>query len=401
MAVPKFSSQVPYDWKTRKKYLDLPFPSSEYERRLDRIRGEMEKKNLDTLLIFGDAGDPGDLVYVGNFIPFGRACIVLHANQPPVLVTDAVLHGEPINTYAWMTWIRQYVPVRHSAKEYSQAISEIFRKLRSKRVGIVGMENISMSIWTELSTDCQVHWENFWTDFTRVKSVRSNMEVTLCKETGRITVQAMKAAVESIKVGVTEREITATANKVMFEEGAHDRSFQTIVNSGPKGGLKHSYPTDRKMKPGDLVYLDMGAMLYGYQSDMSRSVVVGGKANEEQKQVLDVVHNAYVTLTKMMKPGTKTSTIVSKAHELEQESKLRVKFGNRMYLGLAVHHAIATSFFEFPSLGLPDTGLQRNMSFAFEPMAHILDFGTAVIEDTMLITSKGSESITPFELVHW
>ncbi|MCL4519224.1 MAG: Xaa-Pro peptidase family protein [Thaumarchaeota archaeon] len=401
MIMPKFSSQVPYDWNTRRKYLDLPFPTSEYEKRSDKIRKEMEKKNLDTLLIFGDAGDPGDLVYVGNFIPFGRACIVLNAKRPPVLVTDAVLHGEPINTYAWMTWIKEYVPIHHSAKEYSQAISRIFHKFRSRRVGIVGTENLPMSIWRELSIDCKVHWEDFWVDFTRIKSVRSNREVTLCKETGRITAQAMKAAVEAIEVGVTESKIAAVANKVMFEEGAHDRSFQTIINSGPKGGVKHSYPTDRKMNRGDLVYLDMGAMLYGYQSDMSRSVVVGGKANDEQKQVLDVVHNAYITLTKMMKPGTRTSAIISKAHELERESKLHAKFGKRMYLGLVVHHAIATSFFEFPSLGLPDTKLERNMSFAFEPMAHILDFGTAVIEDTMLIASNGSESITPFEVVHW
>ena len=72
-----------------------------------------------------------------------------------------------------------------------------------------------------------------------------------------------------------------------------------------------------------------------------------------------------------------------------------------MYLGLIVHHAIATSFFELPSLGLPDVELKENMSFAFEPMAHILDFGTAVIEDTILVTKRGAESLTPYELVHW
>ena len=57
--------------------------------------------------------------------------------------------------------------------------------------------------------------------------------------------------------------------------------------------------------------------------------------------------------------------------------------------------------FRAPSLGLPDVTLEKNMSFAFEPMAHILDFGTAVIEDTVLITEGGAESLTPYEIVHW
>ena len=112
---------------------------------------------------------------------------------------------------------------------------------------------------------------------------------------------------------MTENEIAATAYRAIFARGAHDRSFQTIVNSGPRGGLKHSYPTARKIQTGDMVYLDMGAMKFGYQIDMSRSVVVGG-ANDEQKQVLDVILNAYNVLTLMMKPGTKMSEIISKAH---------------------------------------------------------------------------------------
>ena len=233
-----------------------------------------------------------------------------------------------------------------------------------------------------------------------MKSVRSNLEINLQREIGTITASAMKEAVESISPGVTENEIVATAYKVMFAKGAHDRSFQTIVNSGPRGGLKHSYPTARKIQTDDMVYLDMGAMKSGYQIDMSRSVVAGG-ANEEQREVLEVILNAYNVLTSMMKPGTKMSEIISEADRLEEKSGLRRKFKDRMYLGLIVHHAIATSFFEFPSLGLPDVELKENMSFAFEPMAHFLDFGTAVIEDTILVTRCGAESLTPYELAHW
>jgi len=394
-----YDSRVPYDWVTRQKYLDLPFPVGEYRSRLKKVRRAIVDARLDALVVFGDSGDPGDLVYLANFIPFGKAAFVLPAEGAPTLVTDAVLHGEPINSYAWMTWVEDFVAVHHSPREFANAVAAPLRKSRAKRIGLVGRDSLPMSLWVELDKS-HLRWTDFWFEFTSIKSVRSPREVSLLREVGRITARAMAAAVESISPGKTESETVAVANEAMFREGAHDRGFQTIVNSGPKSGLKHSYPTDRKIKRGDMVYLDMGAVKYGYQSDMSRTVVVGG-ANRAQKEVLDTIEDAFTTLTKMMRPGTKTSQLISEGEEIAARSGLREKYRGRIYLGLAVHHAIATSFFEIPSLGMPDTKLKKNMSFAFEPMAHILDFGTAVIEDCILITQSGAESLTPYEKVHW
>jgi Xaa-Pro aminopeptidase len=396
----RYASQVPYDWKTRRKYLDLPFPQSEYDSRLDRVRKAMEASQLDALLIVGDSGDPGDLTYLSNFIPFGRAAIILPFAAPPEIITDAVLHGEPINSYAWTTWVREFTAVHHAPQEFAEAVSKSLLKLGARRVGLVGQENVPLSVWEKLARTVRPDWVDFWFEFTSIKSIRSAREVALLREVGRVTVQAMKAAVESTKPGMTESAVVALANEVLFREGAHDRAFPTIVNSGPRSGIKHSYPTSRRIRRGDMVYLDMGAAKYGYQCDMSRTVVVGG-ANREQLEVLDVVKEAFDTLKAMMKPGVRTSRLIARAEQMARDSGLREKYRGRIYVGLMVHHAIATSFFELPSLGLPDTVLRRNMSFAFEPMAHILDFGTAVIEDCILITGDGAESLTPYERVHW
>jgi Xaa-Pro aminopeptidase len=394
-----YTSQVPYDWQTRKRYLDLPFPLSEYSSRLKRVRTAMERAGLDALLVFGDMGDPGDLVYLSNFSPFGRAGIVLPLDGDLRVVTDGVLHGEPINTYAWSTWVRDFVPVHRSPVEFAGALAAALNRAKAKRVGLVGSDHIPLPVWLELQK-LHLDWVDFWYDFTVVKSVRSAREVALLREVGSITARSMQESIEAIAPGKTEFEIASVANGAMSREGAHDRAFSTIVNSGPRSGIKHSYPTSRKIRKGDMIYLDMGAVKYGYQSDMSRTVVVGG-ANPAQKQVLDTIEEAYVTLAGMMYPGVRTSELAAKAEEIAAESGLREKYRGRIYLGLVVHHAIASSFFEVPSLGLPDTVLRKNMSFAFEPMAHILDFGTAVIEDCILITSAGAESLTPYEAVHW
>ncbi|MDA4113343.1 MAG: Xaa-Pro peptidase family protein [Thaumarchaeota archaeon] len=396
----RYDSQVPFDWETRKKYLDLPFPTSEYDSRVRMVRRAMEKKGIDALLVFGDAGDPGDLLYLSNFMPFGRAAVLLPLSGQPQVMTDAVLHGEPINSYAWMTWVQDFRAVHNAPGELAQAISSSLAKLRAKNVGLVGKDNMPASVWEPLLSRTRVRWVDFWFEFTSIKSIRSPREIALLREVGRITADAMRAAVEAIDVGKTESEIAAVANYTIASEGGHGGGFPTIVNSGPKSGLKHSYPTARRIARGDMIYLDMGAVRFGYQSDMSRTVVVGG-ADEQQKEVLDVIEEAFDTLTGMMRPGVRISRLVEKANEIADASGLKEKYRGRIYLGLMVHHAIATSFFEIPSLGLPDIRLKKSMSFAFEPMAHILDLGTAVIEDCLLITSDGSESFTPYEKVHW
>jgi len=395
-----YASQVPYDWETRSRYVDLPFPLSEYESRTRRVRAAMERSGVDALLIFGDSGDPGDLVYLSNFTPFGRAAMILPLSGPPRIVTDAVLHGEPINSYAWTTWVRDFRPVPHSARDFAGAIASSLREAGAARVGLVGWDNVPAPIWDALGPSMRSRCTDFWFPYTSVKSIRSEREIALLREVGRITARAMEAAVDAISPGRTENEIAAAANRTLAAEGGHGGGFPTIVNSGPKSGLKHSYPTARKIARGDMVYLDMGAVRFGYQGDMSRTVVVGG-ADRAQRDVLEVVQGAYDALTAMMRPGVRTSRLVEKAEELADASGLRAKYGERMYLGLVVHHAIATSFFEIPSLGLPETRLRKNMSFAFEPMAHILDFGTAVIEDCLAVTSDGVECLTPYERVHW
>jgi Xaa-Pro aminopeptidase len=224
-----YGSQVPFDWETRKRYLDLPFPTSEYDSRLRRVRRAMEEKGVDVLLIFGDAGDPGDLLYLSNFMPFGRAALLLPLKEPPQIITDAVLHGEPINSYAWMTWVRDFRAVRHAAGDLAEAISRSLLDLGAENVGLVGKDNMPASVWELLLPRTRVGWVDFWFEFTSIKSIRSQREVALLREVGMITADAMRAAVEAIGVGKTESEIAAVANYTIASEGGHGGGFPTIV----------------------------------------------------------------------------------------------------------------------------------------------------------------------------
>jgi len=396
----EYPSRIPYDWETRKKYLDLPFPITEYQERIKKVQKLMDEKQIDSVLMFGDSGNPSDLVYFANFIPFGRAAIVIIKNKSPTIITDAILHGEPINSHAWMTWLEDFRPVNRGTLEIARAIVQILEESNTRSVGVSGLSDIPSALYEKIKSK-RINLLDISLEISLIKSVKSDREVELLKELGKITVYAMQAAIENIGVGKKENEIAGAVNKVMLEQGAHDRAFLSIVNSGAKAGLKHSYPTNRKIIQGDMVYIDIGAMKFGYMTDMSRTVVVG-KANQEQKEILDVIYNGYMTLVNKLKPGLSDKKFIELAKQLEQEAQYVVKkYPKRIFLGLSVHHPIGTTLFGFPSNEFSDINFQENMCFAFEPMAHILDFGTAVIEDDILITRNGYQIITPYDLIHW
>ena len=88
--------------------------------------------------------------------------------------------------------------------------------------------------------------------------------------------------------GPTEREFGLELDLAIRRLGASGNSFETIVASGPNGAMPHPRPADRRIVEGDLVVLDFGAMVDGYCSDMTRTIMVG-ESTPTQDRMLEVV----------------------------------------------------------------------------------------------------------------
>jgi len=213
-----------------------------------------------------------------------------------------------------------------------------------------------------------------------------------------MTNEGMKAGVEIITPGILEGEIIGKINAEFFIQGAHDLSFTSVISSGPRGGIKHSYPIKKKIKKGDIVYIDVGARYYGYHTDMSRVVIVGTPTNK-QKEILGYVKDAYYTLLDTMKPGVPVTEIDTLAQKLEKEFGIYKKYGKEgAYVRLSASHAMSNGFFEW-SLQDGRTIISPNLSpLAFEPMIVIQNFGTIVIESMVEFTRKGANVLTPYKL---
>src|SRR5690242_14149855 len=100
--------KVPFDWESRKPWLELPFPEGEYRERLERTRKLMSEPGFDALLIVARDGDDAAIRWLSNFTPFlGQAVAVVYPDRDPVLIGEMAMHGEPMHTLFNRTWFRE------------------------------------------------------------------------------------------------------------------------------------------------------------------------------------------------------------------------------------------------------------------------------------------------------
>ena len=384
--MPVANPRVPFDGKTRKEFLDLPFPIAEYQQRIDNTRRLMEEQGLEGLVAFGDQNDLGYLTYLANFEPMmGRGAVVVTSDSV-TLVTDSAFHGEPMHSLVWRTWIDQ---VRIAGWSFQSFVSEVQTALVGVK-GKIGAVGLYVFPVRELGANV-VNVERF---FLEMKSRKTRNELKVMREASRITSCGMRAAVEATRVGVPETAVVAAACKTMFEEGASRLAFQPIVVGGPRAGTKHDYPSKRRIKEGDMVYLDLGAISNGYLSDMSRTMLMG-KGDARQRSALDSILEIYSDLIDRIHPGIRAGEIARIGGELAESKGWRQDFW-------ATGHGLGTGFIEIPMFSPTSTDIfEPGMVFAYEPMIVRLGLGTAVVEDTVEVTDTGITPLTEYERKLW
>lgn len=389
----------PFDIASRKKWfnrLTLPFSIEEYEGRVASVQKRIKSDGLDGLIVHGDKNENGYIRWLSNFAPlYGSTYIVIPSDGEIALLSDSVLHGEPMHSHWWTTWIPDIRPTKHNLESLIEGLSGVLGEKHllgvDSKLGWVGDYGFPLDT---LQSETSKRLQNYNEEFLELKAIKSPREVAMLRKAHKITSDAMCEGCTAIKEGVTENKIAGILNGTMMNEGAHDLAFFTMVVSGPRSSLKHAYPTERKMKRGDMVYIDMGASYHGYVSDMSRTLTVGPPSTR-QRAILDEAFDIHKATVKMMKPGASCADIADRAYELARQANME----KDSYVG---GHGLGTTLFDLPVI-LPKvtTKLAKNMIFAYEPMIVPMDLGTAVVEDDYLVTDSGVERLTKFDQKLW
>ncbi|MHB1709897.1 MAG: M24 family metallopeptidase [Acidimicrobiales bacterium] len=190
---------------------------------------------------------------------------------------------------------------------------------------------------------------------------------------------------------LTESRFAAALDHALRMAGAEDRAFETIVASGENSAKPHARPGNRRIRSGDPVVVDFGAVFDGYRSDMTRTFCVGGEPTGELARLFSVVAESQRAGVARIRPGTETGAVDRTCRQVIEEAGWGERFehGSGHGVGLDIHEA--------PSVGPGSTAiLAPGVVLTVEPGVYLPETGGVRIEDTLVVTEDGSRSLTQF-----
>ena len=221
------------------------------------------------------------------------------------------------------------------------------------------------------------------------RGVKSPAEIALMRHASAVTLKAYEAAWKSLADGMTQNQFAG------FVSAAHRRlGYQgdAGVQVGIYSALPHGSVTPQVIRPGTILLIDGGCKVEGYNSDISRTFVLG-KATDRMKKVFDIEHQAQTAALKAARPGVECQAVDAAARKVIVDAGFGPGY---KFFGHRVGHGIGMDGHEWPYLVKGNTQkLEPGMTFSDEPGIYIPgEFGVR-LEDDMFITADGAELFTP------
>lgn len=382
-------------------------PAPEYPQRWARAQSLMQTHQLDLLVAYADdraVFGPAHARWLANFpVHFEPVCVLLRPLSEPVL-----LCGPESDEYARLSGqikdVRVLREFTHPDEDYPfstiQGLGEIAAETVSdvkaiRRVGLAGRGLMSESLFTALQAALpEAEWVDVESAMCDLRAVKSPAEIEVIRYAYRIAEAGLKAAVDAIASGVTERAVAAEAEAAMRRLGAEGTGIDTIVASGPNSRPILARSTFRQIQNGEIVLLTVAPRYEGYHAGIGRPVLMG-KVSEEVKQAREAAIQAQEAAFDAMRPGIEGRAVEALGRRVIAEAGLEQYF---LYSGV---HSVGVIEFEPPIFGPSSPAIfKTGMVISIDIPLFNTPWGGLRIEDGFLITETGAErlNLTPYVL---
>lgn len=218
-----------------------------------------------------------------------------------------------------------------------------------------------------------------------LRVVKDAAELELIRESTRLNERVFQQVYPQMVPGQSERELARLIENTMLELGAEKPSFDTIVAFGENAAKPHAVPSERRLREGEPVLIDMGLVLNGYCSDMSRTVVLG-QPEALFVERLRLVRAAQLAAIAAIRPGVTGVEVDEAAREVLRRGGYAETFGHGLGhgVGLAVHEAPRLSPYG-------KTPLAAGMVVTVEPGLYMAGWGGIRLENMVIVTQEGAE----------
>jgi Xaa-Pro dipeptidase len=222
-----------------------------------------------------------------------------------------------------------------------------------------------------------------------LRMYKDSAEIAALRKAVDIAQQALLATLPQVRAGVTERQIAAELTIQLLRAGSDTEfPFAPIVSGGPNSANPHATPGDRPLQHGDLLVIDWGATYHGYLSDLTRTFAIG-TTGEEFVYIAKVVLQANTAGREAARPGVQAGQVDAAARAVIEQAGYGAYFTHR------TGHGIGLEAHEGPYMRSGnELILEPGMTFTIEPGIYLPGRGGVRIEDNVVVTQHGAESLS-------
>ncbi|MBI3666583.1 MAG: aminopeptidase P family protein [Acidobacteria bacterium] len=378
-------------------------PAEEYPRRWSIVQALMEEQKLDLLVAYADdraVAGPAHARWLADFpVHFEPVSILVLPGREPVM-----LCGPESDEYARLRGrvadVRVLREFTHPDEDYPyskiQGLGEVVPDLsRVRRVGVAGRGLMGEGILRAFEQAVPgVVWINVESAMCELRARKSAAELEVIRYAYKIAEEGIRAAVEAIGPGVTEREVAAEAEAAMRRAGAEGTGIDTIVACGPNSRPILARSTWRRIEANDLVLLTIAPRYEGYHAAIGRPVLVGNPG-EEIRRAREAAIRAQEACYEAMRAGVEGREVEAIGRRVVGEAGLGQHF---LYSGV---HSVGVIEFEPPIFG-PSSAvrLEPGMVISIDIPLFNAPWGGLRVEDGFVITETGAERLnsTPYRI---
>ncbi|MDX8031569.1 Xaa-Pro peptidase family protein [Lentzea sp. BCCO 10_0856] len=347
---------------------------SSYAARRIALRQELQATNLDALLVTNLL----NVRYLTGFTGSNAAVLIdVNGDDSSVFCTDG----------RYLTQSKKQVPDLERLIERPCDVALAKRAkgrlgFESHHVTVDGLEALTQVADAELTRASGL--------VEKLRLVKDEVEIEALRMACAAADRALAALIGhgGLRAGRTEREVARELESRMLDHGAEGPSFSSIVAFGANSAVPHHQPTDATLHQGDLIKLDFGALVDGYHSDMTRTLVLG-KPADWQRELYDLVARSQAAGRGALKPGVNVGDVDHASREVIEKAG----HGSEFLHGLG--HGVGLEIHEAPTLSkVGDGTLSAGMAVTVEPGVYLSGRGGVRIEDTLVVRDSGPELLT-------
>jgi Xaa-Pro aminopeptidase len=349
------------------------------DRRSERqaaLRAALEAQGIDGLLIT----HLPNIRYLTGFS--GSAALLLVRRDATVLISD----------FRYATQAAAEVGAAATVEIDQRSVwDRLGRVLADAPIGSLGLEAHAITVRDaeRLSglTRARVIPTQELVELQRV--TKSPEEVASIRAAAQLAQEALVEMLPGVRPGQTEVEVGAALEGALRRRGSQWHPFPTIVASGPRSALPHARTSGKALARGELLLIDFGAQVDGYCADLTRTMVVGARADERQRAVHELVQTAQRRAVQHIRAGMPARDADALARDVIATRGFGDAFGHSLGhgLGLEVHEA--------PRLACnSESPLPPHAVVTVEPGIYFSGWGGIRLEDDVYLAPEGSQRLS-------